>query len=177
MPVRQVSIENRDSSSDSKSSKWVLNDTRLTRMRELCVARLEAAAADGSLARQPQLTWLLYTWRAWGGLDGPRAFVRQLVETPQGLLRILQGFTQESRHYVIGQPSSRVTRVLRLADLEEFVDAEFLETQVRRAPSASLENQDQLVVDAFWAAKHGRKEGHSEEQKAGGEVPEESTES
>ena len=55
-------------------------------VKDVLVARIRAAADDASLASSPQLLSVLYRWAEWTDDAEPKAYVKRLLETNEGIV-------------------------------------------------------------------------------------------
>jgi predicted KAP-like P-loop ATPase len=157
LAVRQVAADETEEGKPRQPDKQVLDDEGWKAMRNLCVARLEAAAADGSLASQPNIGYLLYRWRDWAGPEAPAAFVRQLSQSPGGATRFLEGLTHRVTSIGVGAHIPAVTHQIRLREVEDFIPAEELNTHLpSELDSKLLSESQQQALAAFRAAMDGR---------------------
>ena len=69
---------------EDSEMKGFIPDEALLQLKQACVARFVRAAADGILARKPDLSFVLYPWRQWGSPEESRKFCTQLIEDREG---------------------------------------------------------------------------------------------
>jgi predicted KAP-like P-loop ATPase len=121
----------------------LLDDDGQRATREIAVQRIEEAARAGRLTAVPQLAYVLFRWKEWGGDASVRHYVADLVKTEKGLRAFLVGFLQERQSQ---GPHDRVSRsewIVNRDSIAFFVDPDSLRSHVE----ALSKNEDVLNDD------------------------------
>ena len=152
-------------------SRWSAGkDLSWEPLRALCIERLNHAHASGLLERQRHLGPLLYRTRELAGDGAPAAYVRDIVATPAGAVRILAAFLHRVtvlplEHRLIH--AGRVGDVLHLKEVERFVSVQDLEKRVSVLDLTTLDDDGRRAVSAFREALDRREQGVSDEGEPG----------
>jgi len=96
----------------------IVSSSELSDLEQLGLRRIrESAKAWSDLLSQPFVAGLLYRWREWAGESEVRQWVSRVINTDEGLLRLLEGFLR------VGSSSDEGrTFEMDLNDLRPFVD-------------------------------------------------------
>jgi len=96
----------------------IVSSSELSDLEQLGLRRIrESAKAWTDLLSQPFVAGLLYRWREWAGESEVRQWVSRVINTDEGLLRLLEGFLR------VGSSSDEGrTFEMDLNDLRPFVD-------------------------------------------------------
>ncbi len=98
------------------SSEWLLPAAEFTRACEIMVGRYRTMSAVEILAT-PQAAHIFYAWKQAGDEEGPRAVLAAAAGTDEGLVEVLQAFTNSSS----SSDRGRFT-VLKRENIEHFID-------------------------------------------------------
>lgn len=159
LPVQFVGLEEQSADPTRQGRERLLDDAALADLKSLCVRKVAAAAANGSLANVAQLLMILYRWSEWGGEEGPSAFCAKLASTPEGALRLVKTFLLRSTSHGMGDYVGRVHLFITLGELEKFADWEQIEHQLAGLSSDSLDERDRRAVTVFETAVARRRRG------------------
>ncbi len=92
----------------------------LPELQDVALARITAAAADGSLAKTPRLAFTLYRWRDWTDITVPSRFAARLQQGDEGLVDLLVGFLSPQWSQSGPDVVARLTWRVRPKSLAEF---------------------------------------------------------
>jgi predicted KAP-like P-loop ATPase len=159
LPVRFVSLEEQAATARDKPRDRLLNDEGLAAPKQLCVEKIAAADAAGTLVEVHELAMILYRWRDWAGEEPVQTFCTKLVTTPAGAVRLAEAFLQRTSSHTLGDYVGRHRYYMNLGELERFAPLKELEQQLARIDESSLTENQRRAVAAFRAAVRRRKEG------------------
>ncbi len=140
---------------------FLVPDKQLSQLKERCIAKIRnsAVSKDGKLAKNPQLSTLLYRWNAWGDSNEVRSWVAELIKNPDGLLNFLVSFTAMSTSQQFGSRVARIKWRINLTEIEKFVSVAELTNEVSKIDLSALTEEQKRAVDAFKRAKTRRDAG------------------
>lgn len=141
----------------------LISDQALTIAEQACLQKMKARAADGSLARMDSLLGLLYCWREWENEEAPKEFVRHMVATPEGAVRVAEIFLQRSITSGMGDRVSRVNWYISLKITDNFVAADEVCRQFENIAVEKLSERQRTAVEAFRRAVALRTAGKPED--------------
>jgi predicted KAP-like P-loop ATPase len=147
---------------DREKDEFVPADT-LKELKDLCVAKFNAAAANGSLFGHPHVSSVLYRLRDWAGVDAPKAFCEDFVRSPAGALRLLKSFMVRATGHGMSDHVAWSRWFIRTKDLEAFVSPEALEAKLAAIPSDTLSTDERQTLEAFQKAMERRRAGRSDD--------------
>ena len=160
LPVEFVAIEvQRAAAKEDERSTRSVDAPTLAQLKELCVAKLADAAANGRLVASPSLASLLYRWRDWAGIDAPRQFAAAAVVEPQGALRLAKAFLNRSVSQGMNDHVGRENWFLTLGNLETFVDFTAVEAGLRQLNAVEQTPEDRRAIEKFTEAVARRRAG------------------
>ena len=163
-PVRFVSLEQqRQGKSEDATAEQTFTSDGLESAKALCVDKIKQAATDGRLDALEDLPWMLYRWRDWNGIDGPRKFVSAVSNNPEGALAVLRRFVQRPTTHDLGDAVSRTQWSVRLKTLEEFVDLESFREQIESIDVSGCAEEEERALKAFSEALDRRMRGEPDE--------------
>jgi predicted KAP-like P-loop ATPase len=164
LPVSFVSlIEPREPPAQEASQEEFIPAHSLKAAKDLCVAKIVAAASDGRLATCPDLTSLLFRWRDWAGPNDPRAFCAGMISDPKDALRFIQSFVRPVTTQGMGDRVPQLHPQIRTKELEAFVSLEGLDAVLEAVRRDALSAEDQGVLDVFAKAMERRRKGVSDD--------------
>ena len=159
-PANFVSIEQqRHEKQKDATTEMTLTSEDLESAKTLCVIKIEQAATDGGLSALEDLPWMLFRWKDWKGIDGPRKYVSEVSNNPEGALSVLRRFVQRSTTHGIDDKVSRTQWFASLKYLEEFVDLESFREQIESIAVSSCTDEEQQALKAFSEALDRRMRG------------------
>lgn len=159
LPVHVVSVEELAAGPNGQRGERLLIDEGLTELKQLALEKIEAAAQGRQLRNAAQLLSILDRWKDWAGIDPPRAFCIELVQTPEGALILAKACLVRSSSYGLGDHVGRERQYVRLSDLEEFAPWETMEIHFEGIDTAAQPDVDRRVIDAFRGAVARRRRG------------------
>ncbi|MGB7622756.1 MAG: hypothetical protein WBN92_10445, partial [Terriglobia bacterium] len=105
-----------------------------------------------------------YRWREWAGEQEVKQWVKELIETEDGLLCFLEGFLGRIRSQGFGDYVAKQRWAIRLKEVETFADLGDLTKNVENVSAQSLPERQQDAVKAFKRAIERRRQGKSEDR-------------
>lgn len=160
LPVNLVSLEAPTDEKKAQDQETLVDKDGFKKLTALCVSRIEAAAADGRLAKTADMASVLYRWKEWGGDDGPMQFVNVLVQTLDGTLAFLRAFLHRATSHGLGEFVAKERWYIPLKIIEDFVQWETIEALTKDISVESLSSaEDRRAIEAFVRAVHRRRKG------------------
>ncbi len=159
LPVKLISVEDDREERGRDPAQRLVTDAALAELRQLCVGRIRAAAAEGRLSTHPLFNYLLYRWREWADVEEARAFSGELTQTPEGAIHFVTGFLQRGTSFGATDFVGRERWYIRLENLEDFVRWEAIEERLQTVQLDSLSDRERQAVEAFRLAVQRRRRG------------------
>lgn len=103
----------------------------LTKLRHLCVNRIEYWAKHGSLASHPKILPILYAWRDWGNPDDCSNYVSELTKTDQGIIAFLSAVLDKAITEAMTRYEKNLSWEKYLEDINDFIPPKTLEEHAR----------------------------------------------
>ena len=94
---------------------------------------------------------------------GPRKYVSEVSNSPEGALSVLRRFVQHSTTHDIDDKVSRTQWFVSLKYLEKFVDLESFREQIESIAVSSCTDEEQQALKAFSEALDRRMRGEPDE--------------
>jgi predicted KAP-like P-loop ATPase len=126
----------------------------VNRMKAAAVETISGAAHDGRLASVRPLPFVLARWREWGD---PKLVVSWITETflstPKSALQFASGFAQPVTSFGLSDRVPRVTIVVDVKAMSEFVDLKAVSALVANLSEEESTPEERLVKARFFKAK------------------------
>jgi predicted KAP-like P-loop ATPase len=135
--------------------KRTVNPEQLEELERLALKKIETWASDGRLGRHPHLASILYCWERWAKPDSslPKEFIRNLLQTDEGLVAFVAAFSGKSVSHGMGDYVSRISWKTSLKSIGDFVPVKEIEQRVRSIVAsetfAKLEERQRMALKAF----------------------------
>jgi predicted KAP-like P-loop ATPase len=159
LPVYVIAIEGDKVKENREEQARLIDEGGLKQLKEICAARIAGAAAQGSLWDDPNLAELLGSWQAWSSSDEPREWVRNLIDTPTGLLSFLLMFMRETRSQSLGSYTVRSKWRIDLESVQRFVPVELVESKIAALRKEGLSEKQKEAIEAFADAMKRKQQG------------------
>jgi len=119
--------------------KRTVNTAQLEELEELACVRIREWAAAGRLREHPHVVSILYSWQRWcpDGKEAVLQFVRDLVATEGGVVRLIEAFVGKSYSHGMGDYVGRVSWTIDLKAVSDFISVDELTPRVRAILSGS----------------------------------------
>lgn len=161
LPIGFTSLIDPDPDRRERAEEFVPADI-LRDLKGICIEKINASAAAGRLPNQ--IAEILYRWREWAGPEEPTAFCTRLVETTDGLLRLLKAFLVCGRSHGMSDHVAKLRWFIRRRDIEAFLSFDLVEAKVNALPTdLELSTDDKRAVDAFKKAAERRRAGRADD--------------
>jgi predicted KAP-like P-loop ATPase len=123
--------------------KRTVNAAQLEKLEGIACDKIREWAAADRLASHPHLVSILYMWKRWcaDGEEAVTQFVKNLMTTEEGLIRLIQAFAGRSFSQGMGDYVGRVNLRFNLKSISDFIAVDNL-TPVARAILGSAEFQN-----------------------------------
>jgi len=165
LPVASVATELQGlSKKEVDESERLFTDDQVDEFKKLALGRIERAAASNSLADSQHLGYLLYRWSEFDGFDAPKVWAGRLCSTPEGALRLIEAFTQETHSISEGDRVARVRKKVGLKDIERFnADLNAIEQQISKLNVSALTDAQRDTLGVFRKRLADHRAGKSDE--------------
>lgn len=118
--------------------------------KRLVVEKISKMAEDGELAGYKDFVALLYRWKDWAGEDVVRSYVAKLIQTEDGVVKFLKGYTGK-----VFSTAGNYKAIDRKA-IVDFVSMDDLQAAVDKVDVALLDDEAKESIDIFKnPPKHG----------------------
>jgi predicted KAP-like P-loop ATPase len=161
--IRIASLEDNKEKPKKDADAFIVTDADLETLHQICVDKIEQAAGSGILASHPNMLVILYRWREWSSPTKPREWVKQLVESREGILSFLTACLNRSTSQGMGDYVPQEHWRINLKTVEDFVNIDALERKVSELSCENLNDKQKKAVDAFRKAIKRRQEGKSDD--------------
>jgi hypothetical protein len=164
LTVRVVSLESGTPEKRDENPDFYLVDVAGEQeLQAVAVAKIEAAARNGELAVSPQLAAVLFRWRDWAGIEAPRSWSVDQTSSAEGFLTFLCGFVGDVHVSAMGSYASQTKKVIRLGEVETFVDEAALRSGLEAVGDRPLNDREAVAVEALRTALSRRDDGKSDD--------------
>jgi len=127
----------------SPESERSVNSEQLAELENIARSKIEEWAESKRLRKTRRLNELLFAWSFWARKEKPAAFVRQMIETDEGLFSLLKSFQSVITEHPIGDYAVRSYRRAQLKGIAEFASLDDIATRLRAiAHSPRLDELD-----------------------------------
>jgi len=163
LPVMYTSLEEDKQEKQRDSDVFQVEGEDLSHLRSLCSQRIATAAENGRLNGHPKMAYLMHRWMDWGNQDEVKAWVQNLLKSPDGLLSFLNAFVNRSTSQGVDDYVPKIHYQIHLKSIERFVDVTEVENKVKGVEVENLPPEHQRAVQAFLKAVKRRAEGKSDD--------------
>jgi predicted KAP-like P-loop ATPase len=158
LPVMRVKLEE-DFHKENKSEALV-RDASLELLRARCVEKMAAAAAGNTLQKNRHLAYLVWRWQHWSEPGVVPKWIASLLESPEGTVDLLRGFSGVGRTVSAGDRVAKTHRFLRLSDLKDLLSLDDLERALSSTEQLSLSEEEKEILvttrEAFARHRSGK---------------------
>jgi predicted KAP-like P-loop ATPase len=162
-PAQLVARQKDEKSRTENPDRMLVGEDEADKLVALCIAKIQDAAQNGELPKSRHLATLLYRWLQWDGPEAPRKWVANLCASPEGALILLNALTHRGFSQIVGDSVGRVTTRVSLAELEKFVDIDFLEEKIKPLSVSNRTEDERTAIQEFQRALRRRRQGKSEQ--------------
>ena len=163
LPIMTAAREGNEEKRKKDPDACNVTDADLDELHQICVEKIEHAAASGILASHPKMLSILYRWREWSSPAKSREWVEGLIESRTGVLSFLTAFLQRSTSHGMGDYVTEEHWRINLTNVEDFVSSDALEKKVEELSLDNLSDKEMKAVKAFQKAVKRRREGKSDD--------------
>lgn len=163
--VQPVQLADRETDQKRRSEspdKLLVSESEADSLVSLCLKKIRDAADDGELYKNRHLATLLYRWLKWDGPEAPRKWIANLCASPAGALIVLNALTHRGFSQTIDDHVGRVTTSVSLAELEKFVDVQFLEEKINQVSQSDRSVEERTAIQQFQKELRRRRDGKPE---------------
>lgn len=161
--IRKISFEDRKEKREQNQDAFTVAEEDVENLKKICIEKIRQAANNGKLKSHPKMTYILYWWSKWVSMEEPKEWVKELIDSKEGLLSFLTASLQHSLTQGAGDYMSQVHWFINLKNIEDFASVEVLEQKVTQLDLETLGEKEQRAVRAFKKALKRRKEGKSDD--------------
>lgn len=169
LPVMKTSIEVSRHEKKNEPDAFTVDEDDLIELKKICIDKIKESASSWVLKKHHKMAYILYRWREWGSPEEPQKWVKELVETKEGLLSFLTYFLQKSTSQEEESYVYKTHYYIKLKNIEDFIPVDIIKCKIENLPTDDLTDQEQKAVDAFKKALKEREEGKPDESKWGDE--------
>lgn len=146
-------------------SDQIFNDEGFSSLKNHFINKITQIAKDSpdNLLKNSHLASLLYRWERWGSLDDVRSWIKSQIVDTEKCIRFLKSFVRQSSSQSMGDYVAKISRYIRLQELEHFVSIDEISEVVNRMGGHPLNGTDQEAVNAFKEAILRRSKGEDED--------------
>lgn len=138
----------------------IVSAQHLTELEQLALAKIQAAARDGSLLGSPSLPHILYRWRDWGKEEEVKQWVETAIREDRGLITFLEAFLQKGFSQSIDDTVGRITYRLDPQWMEPFLGPTQIVGRVRNLmTNMDLTENQRKAVEQFLGEYEIRQRG------------------
>lgn len=164
LPIRMISsLEDNKEKRKEDTDAVNVSDDDLSTLKQICVEKIEQAANSGFLANHPNLLYILYRWREWSSPNKPREWVKNLVESHDGVLSFLTACLHRSSSQGMGDYISQEHWRINIETVEDFISFDTLEEKAAGISCNSLNDKQKKAFEAFQKASKRRQADKSDD--------------
>ncbi|MCS6192655.1 KAP family P-loop NTPase fold protein [Shewanella baltica] len=105
----------------------------------------------------------LYRWKRWGDEGKVIDWLKRQVQTTEGCITLLKKFVDKSSSQAMGEYVVRITKYIKLENIENFLDLALIQDKVCDLDEAKLDSEAQEAVKAFQVALKKREQGATDD--------------
>jgi predicted KAP-like P-loop ATPase len=162
LPMRTASLEGTEEKRKNNPDAWSVTDVDLEELKQICVQKVEEAAASAELSNHPHLHAILHGWKTWGQPEKPKQWAQKLVESTDGAIAFLTACLFRSTSQGIRDYISEEHWRIHLETVEEYVSIDSLEKVIAGVSPETQPEKGQKAIKAFGKAIRRRQEGKSD---------------
>jgi hypothetical protein len=159
LPVHFVSIQEQALTEARAGESPLLDSSTVEELKGILRPKIETAATNGDLDKNPHLLMILFRWSGWGGLELGKAFCARLASSQVGALKLLKAFVARGLSQSMGDYVGREHWFIQLANIEYFLPWEDVAKSLAGVDETALSPEHKRAFDAFQEAIERRKEG------------------
>jgi predicted KAP-like P-loop ATPase len=137
-----------------------VNSEQLTELEKITCEKIQNWARDGRLKTHRNLLSILYRWKEWGHGNRVDAFVKDMIESNDGLIDFIASFLSKSTSTKASDYVARTDWKINLESFEGFVSLEEIEPRIREiilSPDFDdLEDRKKLAIKTLIDTIDGR---------------------
>jgi len=157
--VSEAHSNDREENKRETPDKFLLDVANSKKLRDIALKRIVSAAESGTLIKHPQLQYLLDRWKKWGNPREPIKWLRKMIQTDEGIRKVLVAFLLKSTFYMSNDRVGKVHWKFDLRNLEDYIDADYFESRVDQLNIRTLNNLEQIALDRFKKMLKRKREG------------------
>ncbi|MGH9515925.1 MAG: KAP family P-loop NTPase fold protein [Terriglobales bacterium] len=147
MPAEFVVLMNPSAEDPPESA--ILPEAEREQVKEASLARIQSAAASGTLSKHPKIAILLSLWQSWGKKEDVQEYINQLVQTDEGTLQLLKSLVLRSVSHGLGDYIGTERYYIRRVDVEALTNMDTLGSRVKSIKTTNLTEEDRRAIKAF----------------------------
>lgn len=157
--VHEVSVQGQQHGKyDSEKSpepeeKLTVNADQLEELEKLVCKKIETWAKDGRLAKNKNLSSILFSWQRWGNPKHVNKFVNEMIQDDDGLINFITSFLSTVKSQYVGSYVATIHWQINLESIGNFVDVKKIEPRIRNIAATSkfekLDDRNKLAINTF----------------------------
>ena len=161
LPVMRVKLE--EDFHRERKDETLVRPESVEALKQICVQKIQNAAASHALEASPHLPYIVWRWRQWAGPEPVQNWIHSVASTGPGALAILRRFVQRQRSLQAGERGARTVWTLRIVDLDPLIPLESLEAPVSSLSESDLQEDDREILRAFREALSRKRAGETDD--------------
>lgn len=148
----------------SPEDERTISSDQLALLEEISLRKIREWVASGQLSSHREFAAILYSWKRLlpEGSDELSVFIRELIETREGLLVFVTAFLRQSTSQTMGDSVGRRNWRIEPNNISDFTDAEDVTARLRDVKASAgfeeLEERQQIAVKLYLDTVDGKVE-------------------
>ncbi|WP_429071674.1 KAP family P-loop NTPase fold protein [Aeromonas veronii] len=143
----------------------VLADKAFAEIKREFVSKLDSLSENSpnTLMSNEHLASFLYRWKRWGDEEKVVTWLKSQTKTANGCINLLKAFVTKSSSHSSGDHIVRVSNLIKLQDIEGFIEIEPIKQMIRDIDISCLDDRSKESVMAFNQALDKRERENTNE--------------
>ena len=139
----------------------VLRDEEFELLKIEFVRKLDEMSENRSdeLLANEHLVSFLYRWKRWGDESKVTDWLKLQVQTVEGCIALLKGFSGKSSSHGVGDYVTKITTYIKLESIEHFLELESFQEKISEIDDAKIDSETREALKAFQKAIERREQG------------------
>ena len=136
----------------------ILQDGEFELLKAEFVKKLDEMSVNSpnELLSHEHLVSFLYRWKRWGDEDKIIEWLKLQIQTAEGCITLLKGFVGKSSSQGMGDYAVKITKYIKLEDIENFLDVAPIQEKIRNFEAAIIDSDAIEALEAFQDALEKR---------------------
>ena len=164
--VHEVGIQDQEHgrySSQKESEpldKLTVSPEHLDELEKLANKKIEEWAKDSKLSEHKHLAAILYRWRDWAGEKVVKNFIKSIIQTDNGLIKLITAFLHKTTSYGMKDYAGKIKWKMNLKNIEDFVELKEIEPRLRviykSVNRKNFDDKQKLAIKVFLDTFNGK---------------------